>query len=154
MKGIKWTGECAVNLFLLLISTFYLSYSLANYDIGSLRMPEEGFMPMLVGAGSVLISAVLTVQAFRGKGDAQNVKFNISWPRFFLLLGISLAYALLLNTLGYMLASFLFLLAVLRIAGVEGWIKPLYISLGCSVAFYIIFKVALGVMLPSGFLGL
>ena len=109
---------------------------------------------MLVGAGSVLISAVLTVQAFRGKGDAQNVKFNISWPRFFLLLGISLAYALLLNTLGYMLASFLFLLAVLRIAGVEGWIKPLCISLGCSVAFYIIFKVALGVMLPSGFLGL
>lgn len=45
MKGIKWTGECAVNLFLLLISTFYLSYSLANYDIGSLRMPERASCP-------------------------------------------------------------------------------------------------------------
>lgn len=154
MKGMKWTGERIVNLGLLLVSAFYLAYSLSHYQVGSIRMPKEGFMPMLVGAGAVLISAFLTVQSFLGKGDAKNVTFHISWPRFFLLVGISVAYALTLNLLGYMIATFLFLFAVLKIAGVGGWVKPLIIALISSVAFYLIFKVALGVMLPTGFLGL
>ena len=147
------TGEQLVNLFLLLLSAVYLGYSLTHYKIGTIRMPKEGFMPMLVGAGATIISAFLTVQAFMGKGDAASVKFNISWKRFALLVGISLLYALLLNTLGYLLASFLFLLAVLKIAGVEGWKKQLAIALIAAVAFYLIFKVALGVMLPAGLLG-
>lgn len=153
MKGFKLTGEKLVNLGLLMISVFYLTYSLNHYKLGTVRMPKEGFMPMIIGVGATLISAFLTVQSFMNKGDAQNVKFNISWKKFFLLVAISLAYALLLNTIGYTVSSFLFLVCVLKIAGVEGWKKPLIISLIASVAFYLIFKVALGVMLPKGFIG-
>lgn len=154
MKGFKLTGEKLVNLGLFLLSAFYLGYSLSHYQLGKIRMPKEGFMPMIVGVGATLISAYLTVQSFMDKGDAQNVKFNISWKKFFLLVGISLAYALLLNTIGYTVCSFLFLFAVLKIAGVEGWKKPLIISVIAAVAFWLIFKVALGVMLPTGFIGM
>lgn len=153
-KGFKLTGEKLVNLALFLLSAFYLSYSLTHYQLGSIRLPKEGFMPLIVGVAATLISAFLTVQSFLDKGDAQNVKFNISWKKFFLLVAFSLLYALLLNFLGYLIASFLFLLAVLKIAGVEGWKKPLIISLVASVAFWLIFKIALGVMLPAGLLGL
>ena len=152
-KGFRLTGEMLVNLGLFLLSVFYLAYSLNHYKLGTMRMPKEGFMPMIVGVGATLISAFLTVQSFLGKGDAKHVKFNISWKKFFLLVAISLAYALLLNTLGYTLSSFLFLLAVLKVAGVEGWKKPLIIAVIAAAAFYLIFKVALGVMLPKGFIG-
>lgn len=153
MKGFKLTGEKLVNLGLFLLSAFYLGYSLSHYQLGRIRMPKEGFMPMIVGVGATLISAFLTVQSFMNKGDAQNVRFSISWKKFFLLVGISLAYALLLNTVGYTLCSFLFLYTVLKIAGVEDWKKRLTISLIAAVAFWLIFKVALGVMLPKGFIG-
>ena len=152
-KGFKLTGEKLVNLFLFLLSVFYLTYSLNHYKLGTVRMPKEGFMPMIVGIAATLISAFLLIQSLMNKGDAQHVKFNISWKKFFLLVAISLAYALLLNTVGYTLSSFLFLLSVLKIAGVKGWAKPLIISGICAVAFYLIFKVALGVMLPGGFIG-
>ncbi len=154
MKKYKWTGEKTVNLFLFLVSAFYLAYSLSNYKLGTMRMPKEGFMPMVVGVGAVAISAILLVQSLLDRGDAQNVKFHISWVRFFLLVGVSLAYALLMNTLGYLLSSFLFLLGVLKIAGVRGWLRTLLISVIAAAAFYLIFKVALGVMLPAGLLGL
>lgn len=150
----KITGEKLVNLFLLLLSVFYLSYSSTHYKLGTMRMPKEGFMPLLLGIGMTGISAFLTLQAFMNKGDAQNVKFDISWPRFFVLIVVCFAYALLLNTLGYLIATFLFLLSVFKIARLEGWKLPLLLSLIFSVAFYILFKVALGVMLPAGLIKL
>ena len=150
----KITGEKLVNLFLLMLSIFYLCYSVTHYKLGTMRMPKEGFMPLLLGVGMVGLSSFLTVQAFLGKGDAQNVTFNISWPRFFVLIGVCLLYAILLNTLGYLIATFLFLLAVFKIAGLEGIRFPLILSLICSVAFYLLFKVALGVMLPAGLIKL
>lgn len=153
-KGFKMTGEKLVNLCLFLLSAFYLGYSLSHYQIGTVRMPKEGFLPMIVGVAATLLSAFLTAQSFMDKGDAQNVKFEISWKKFFLLIAISLIYALLMNRLGYTLSTFLFLLAILKIAGVEGWKKPLLISLISSVAFWLIFKIALGVMLPGGFIGI
>ena len=153
-KGCKLTGEKLVNLGLFLLSAFYLGYSLSHYQLGTVRMPKEGFMPMLVGVAATLISAFLTVQAFLNKGDSQNVKFEISWKRFFLLVVISVAYALLMSIIGYTLSTFLFLLAVLKIVNVDGWMKPLLISIIAAVAFWLIFKIALGVMLPGGFIGI
>lgn len=153
-KGCKLTGEKLVNLGLFLLSAFYLGYSLSHYQLGTVRMPKEGFMPMLVGVAATLISAFLTVQAFLNKGDSQNVKFEISWKRFFLLVAISVAYALLMSVIGYTLSTFLFLLAVLKIVNVDGWMKPLLISGIAAVAFWLIFKIALGVMLPGGFIGI
>ena len=143
-----------LNLFLLLLSIFYLCYSKANYKLGTMRMPKEGFMPLLLGIGMVGLSSYLTVQAFLNKGDAQNVKFGISWKRFFVLVSTCVLYAVLLGTLGYLIATFLFLFAVFKIANLEGMKLPLILSLVFSVAFYILFKVLLGVMLPSGLLGL
>ena len=112
MKKFKLTGEKLVNLGLLLVSIFYLSYSLCNYKLGTIRLPKEGFIPMLLGIGMVAISGFLTMQAFLGKGDAQQVKFNISWLRFGCIVAVSFLYALVLVPLGYCIATFLFLFAV------------------------------------------
>lgn len=147
------TGERLVNLFLLVLSVFYLSYSVTHYKLGTVRMPKEGFLPLLLGIGMVGLSGFLFIQSLAGKGDAKNVKLNIPWLRFAGMIAVSLAYALLLTKLGYYVCTFLFLLAILKLAKLEGWKLPLIISLVCAAAFYLLFKVALGVMLPAGILG-
>lgn len=150
----KITGEKIVNLGLFLLSVFYLTYSLDHYKLGTKRMPKEGFMPMLLGIGMTVLSGWLLIQSLMGKGDAKNVKLDIPWPRFLALIAVSLLYALTLQTVGYLIGSFLFLLLIFKIAGVAGWVKPVIISLICAVAFYVVFKMALGVMLPGGILGI
>lgn len=147
------TGERLVNLFLLVLSVFYLSYSVTHYKLGTVRMPKEGFLPLLLGIGMVGLSGFLFIQSLAGKGDAKNVKLNIPWLRFAGMIAVSLAYALLLTKLGYCVCTFLFLLAILKLAKLKGWKLPLIISLVCAAAFYLLFKVALGVMLPAGILG-
>ncbi|MDD4012470.1 MAG: tripartite tricarboxylate transporter TctB family protein [Sphaerochaetaceae bacterium] len=147
------TGEKLVNLVLLIASVFYLSYSLTHYDLGTKRMPKEGFMPMIIGIGMVAISGWLTIKAFLNKGDAQNVKFNISWLRLGAIVAVSLVYALVLTALGYTISTALFLLAIFKLSGLGGWIKPSILAVGCSAAFFCLFKLALGVMLPGGFKG-
>lgn len=147
------TGEKLVNLFLLALSVFYLSYSVTHYKIGTMRVPKEGFLPLLLGIGMVCLSGFLFIQSLAGKGDARNVQLKLPWLRFAGMIAASFAYALLLNTLGYCICTFLFLLAVLKLAKLEGWKLPLIIALVCAAAFYLLFKVALGVMLPAGILG-
>ena len=110
-------------------------------------------MPLLLGIGMVALSGFLTLQSLLGKGDAKNVRLNLPWLRFAGMIAVSLAYALLLNKLGYCVCTFLFLLVILKLAKLEGWKLPLIIAAVCAVAFYLLFKVALGVMLPAGILG-
>ncbi len=148
----KLTGEMLVNTALFLLSVFYLTYSLSNYKLGTIRMPKEGFMPLILGIGMTVTSGWLLIQSMIGKGDAKNVKLSFSWLRFGALVAVSLLYALTLQPIGYLLSSFFFLLLVFKIAGVKGWLKPLIISLVCAAVFYLLFKVALGVMLPRGIL--
>ncbi len=154
MRSFKLTGEKIVNLCLLLASAFYLYYSQTHYKLGTIKSPREGFMPLILGIGMVVLSGFLTVQAFLNKGDAKNVKFDIQWWRFGAIIAVSLAYALTMDFVGYPLGTFLFLFGILKLAKVDGYVKPVLIALISAVAFYLLFKVALGVMLPAGFLGL
>jgi hypothetical protein len=154
MRTLKLTGEKLVNLFLLLLSGFYLYYTLTHNKIGVLRLPKEGFMPLILGIGMVGLSGFLTVQAFCGKGDAAKVRFPIEWWRFGAIVALSLLYAVTLRFLGYPLGSFLFLFALLKLSRVRGLWLPLCIALVTAAAFTLIFKVGLGVMLPAGFPGL
>jgi len=148
----KITGEQIVNAGLFLLSVFYLTYSINHYKLGTMRMPKEGFLPRLLGIGMTAISGWLLIRSLMGKGDAGHVKLGFSWLRFGALIAVSFLYALTLQTIGYLIATFVFLLLVFKIAGVDGWVKPVVISLGCSAAFYLLFKMALGVMLPGGVL--
>ena len=154
MKNFRLTGEKIVQIGLFLISVFYLCYSAANYKLGTIQMPKEGFMPLILGIGMTAISAYLMLKAFMNKGDAQDVRFNISWVRFGLIVGVSVLYALTLTTVGYPLGTFIYLFCIFKLAKLAGWVKPAVIAIIVAISFYLIFKTALGVMLPAGFLGL
>ncbi|MFV0412395.1 MAG: tripartite tricarboxylate transporter TctB family protein [Oscillospiraceae bacterium] len=145
-------GEKIMNGFLLALSTFYLAVSY-TLSFGTFSAPKAGFLPRIIGWIATAITAYLFIQSMAGKGDAKNVKLEIDWKRFVLLVGALVLYILLLKPVGYLISSAAALFAVLKIAKVKGWVLPGAIAVIASAAFYIIFKTFLSIPLPAGILG-
>lgn len=145
-------GEKIANGFLFSLSTVYLIFA-RQLSFGTVFYPKGGFVPQVTGWAAVLISAYLFVQSLLGKGDSKDVKVQINWKRFALLIVSIIIYIIILKPVGYLISTALVLYAVLKIGGLKGWKLPSVISLCTSVFFYFIFKVALSVPLPAGIIG-
>ena len=72
----------------------------------------------------------------------------VDWTKFlFIIIGL-LFYIIILKIIGYFAATVIFLFYLLKVADTSGWIVPLLISFGTSVAFYLLFVYYLKVTLP------
>lgn len=66
------------------------------------------------------------------------------------LAGVCFAYAFLLQPLGYLIATPLFILAALGVLDQRNWLRNLVIALCFTVIAYLVFAMALGVRMPHG----
>ncbi len=106
----------------------------------------------------VLLIISLIANAYkiaRSSGGNINFKFNFDIKKFvtnkmFIGSVIMLAYAYVLDSIGFLTSSFIMFLLYSRLLG-EKKIKTLLLSaFGCVVLLYLIFDVVLGIMLPRG----
>jgi putative tricarboxylic transport membrane protein len=67
-------------------------------------------------------------------------------------LGALFLYALVLEPLGFVLTTFLFMVLVLRLEP-RRWVFIIPSAIGATLFFFVLFKVLLRVPLPSGLLG-
>jgi hypothetical protein len=74
--------------------------------------------------------------------------------RHLALLGVLVAYAVLLPVIGYAIATLAALMALFRIMGVSGWWRILAWSIGVTVVFHVGFVVIADLPLPKGLLKL
>ena len=77
----------------------------------------------------------------------------IPWPALLVVLGALLSYLLLLETVGFVLVTFVFLLLLFRL-GKIGWIKSCAWAVVATSLAYALFRLWLKVQLPRGFFGL
>ena len=145
-------GEKIVNGIIFLLSSVYLSYAM-QMPFGRLAAPRFGFIPQIVGWAAVALSAFFLAQSLLGKGDSRAVKLQTDWKSLAQIVVTIILYILVLPYAGYIISSFLVLFVVLKIGKIDGWVKPLLISVSTSLVFYTIFKMALSVPLPPGILG-
>ncbi|MBP2631936.1 MAG: hypothetical protein H6Q70_2564 [Firmicutes bacterium] len=137
--------EKIVTSFFLLTSFGYL-YLANQLTFGTLQSPRSGFLPILAGITAVLISLLLLAKQVRSKKPVTNNK--IDWTKFsFILIGL-LFYITLFNIIGYLAATFIFLLYLFKISDTTGWRLPLLLSAASSAFFYLLFKYYLAVTLP------
>lgn len=122
--------------------------------------PGPGFHPFWLGIILGVLSISLLVQTFRVKkdaGDAGKEKPRLpgkaSLGRLGLILLITLAFAFLINTLGFVLAAFLFVASLLYILEGDGVLKSVFYGIVFSGSVFLIFQYWLEVNLPKGFLG-
>lgn len=132
--------------------------------IGILRMdiaeeatfPGPRFFPAILAAAGYLLTALLTVHYLRHhdpESEQTEHRTYSDWRAFGWVGGGFLAFALLLEVLGWILAAGLLFWCVSRGFGSRRPGLDVSVALVMSSATYLVFGAVLGLPLPSGLLG-
>ena len=125
---------------------------------GAWNSPGPAFLP--VGAGILLVVLCLAygINARRNT-DPEYTRTPSPWiiqhwRRAVTVMLALLVYALLLDTLGYLVATFLLMVVLLRVLEPPGWPMTLVAAVLITAVTYIVFGTWLMVQFPRGLLGL
>lgn len=126
-------------------------------NVGSFGRPGPGMAPFLAGGALFLLSVLLTAKSFRrrpvpGVPEDPAAPARIDTGKIALLSGSVVAYALLLEKVGYLLMTFFLLLLLFRIGGHSRWRVILAGVLPAVLGTYVFFSLV-GVSFPAGILG-
>ncbi len=148
IEGLVWAGLGLA----ICIGSFHLG-------MGTLQSPGAGFASFL---GGVLLGAfglILTVysrwekSSLMGPPPARTFSSEkLKQP--LLALVVLFSYPLLLKVFGFILSTFLFLFFLFKAMEPRKWFPLVLISLGGSLACYLVFQVWLRVSFPKGILGI
>jgi putative tricarboxylic transport membrane protein len=126
-------------------------------NLGNFHKPGPGFMPFLAGAILALLGVILFFSGSGGpkvevgsseKGFWRGSNWkNVLFP-FLSLFG----YLLLLQPLGFLLTSFLFLFLLFKFTKPKSWVEPCLFSGATVILSYFIFSVWLRCQFPKGML--
>ena len=124
-----------------------------TYPTGTLRKPGGGLFPLIASVLLMGLSALLTVQAFRGKAVDHSSQFPFfpekEAPRR-ILLGFAglLGYRYLLPVIGFAPSTGVFIFVLSRFLGKYGWVASIVFAVLTAVAAYYLFQVWLKIPMP------
>lgn len=116
----------------------------------SLMGLNPGAFPIVVFAVFGLCGLMVLVSALRGQG-MQKVN-SIRWVRALVTIIAVLAYTYAIEWIGFVLATFLFMVLLLYFYEERDWKKLLLISAGVAVVIFLLFTYAFQIPLPALFL--
>jgi putative tricarboxylic transport membrane protein len=140
-------------------SSFWLIFStlicIESYrlGIGSFHAPGTGFFPFWVGMVFGALSLLLLVLTFVREGKRVEISEKVRWGSIILVLASLFIYAVVLEKIGFVLSTLLFIGALLIIIERKKWHIVAIIAILSTLAFYIVFQVWLQSNLPKGILG-
>ena len=135
------------SLFWLAIAIFFAANSVTHLKLGTLHQPGPGFFPFWAGVVLALLSLISLFRSLK-KRDMLSLSGLKSW-KLLLVTGVLLAYLLLLEALGFLTVTFLFLLLLFRIE-YRGWAFSAMLALIGAVSCFAIFQLWLKTQLPAG----
>jgi putative tricarboxylic transport membrane protein len=137
------------------VSTVAL-FSSWKLGLGGIGELGPGLLPFVANLCILLLGLLLILFTIRRRGQAVRPSTTPSmgyrgWGRVFAVL-LSLAiWPFLVNTIGYILASFLVSLGTAKAIGYKGWIRPMILGACISLFIWFIFGFLFAVDLPAGF---
>lgn len=150
--GRRRVGDAAFGAFVVLLG-LWIAVETALLPVGpSYARVGPRIFPWLVAAALVLAGAALLWQAWRAGDDTPDLPVFDRWP--LLVVGAGLVgQVLLLETLGFVLASTLMFAAVARAFGSASWPRNVAIGLVLCTVVHLGFSRGLGLHLPTGLPG-
>ena len=149
------TGPRLAGLALLAGSVAVLLAVTAIPGRGGYATSGPRFVPLVVALGLVALSALFLARTFV-RPDTELVERSAAeedathWPTPALLVAALLAYVLLLEPLGYVVATALFFAPVARLLGSRALARDAIAGLLLGVVLFTAFTQYLGVSLPAG----
>ncbi|MEO3977709.1 tripartite tricarboxylate transporter TctB family protein [Streptomyces sp. CAU 1734] len=156
-RGAAW-GEWAVTAGLLAIGVLTLLDGLGQATSTSASGVGAGFMPKVVGALLIALSAALAVQVARGRhGEADAAEGDVDvratrWVPLAVCVGAVLIFIAGVDTLGYVIVSAVAFWLTAWALGARSHLKSAGIAVVLSVVVYLVFTRALGITLAAGVL--
>jgi len=128
------------------------AWSSIHLSMGRVRHPGPGFLPFGLALCLIILSLTLILKSW--KSNASPVPFwpKRTWLRPLLGVVIFIFYAWVIQRLGFILSTLLFLIIWMRLIERVRWQTLIGISIGTTGALYFIFVFFLEVPLPMGFL--
>lgn len=118
---------------------------------GTIAAPGPGFFPLGLAAALCLAGIGLLVRAARtAPAGTPAARPGVRRLAVVSTLGALLVYALVLERLGFLLATCALLLFFFKALQGQSWIAALSGAAATSLASYLLFKIWLGVNLPGG----
>ena len=151
----SFAGPRLAGLILLAASVAILFAVFAIPGRGGYSTSGPRFVPLIVAAGLIALSAAFLARTFV-RPDMELAERSAEedaathWATPAQLLVAMIAYALLLEPLGYILATALFFVPVARVLGSRSLVRDVIIGLVLGVGLFTAFTQFLGVSLPAG----
>lgn len=144
--------ERIVALLLSLAGFWIMFYAWDTLKLGSIHMPDAGFLPFLCGIGLAILGVVrlLTLQWTSAQGNDGPAEKRL-WRRPLLSLALMVLYGWAMETAGYITSTLIFMVAWQQIIERERWLKTMLISLLGTLAMYALFVYLLKVPVPPEF---
>jgi len=142
-------GDIIGSLILILIGTGVIIGSI-RLHVGTPTNPQPGFFPFLGGMILVGLSMILLAYGWLGHGKGIEAFGEVRRPAILVVaMGI---YVGILDHLGYVPATLLIALVILRVLGVRSWKVLGLASVLLAGGTYLLFARLLGIELPAGVL--
>lgn len=119
-----------------------------EFGVGSPKSPGAGFWPLLIAVAMFGLGLSLILRPAHSAAAA--VTSNSRWGKFGIALGTLALYVVLLQPLGYLLATAVMLFAQLRWVESRSLRSSLWIGVLTAVLSLFLFRVLLKVSLPAG----
>jgi len=113
--------------------------------------PQAGYFPLYVGLLICLSSTAIFVRALRNSAlAAESFVSRDGLKKILTVLVPTVVYVAVIAYLGFYVASTLYIAYFMWYLGKYAWIKIAPVSIGVSVAFFLIFEIWFSVPLPKG----
>jgi putative tricarboxylic transport membrane protein len=123
--------------------------------MGTLHQPGPGFLFFWAGIFLSIMSLIILIRAWITQRDEGAEKSIFGGQNLLKIILVSVSvflYALLMETLGFIVVTLLLFLFLLGIVEKKSWVLTTLTSLAVTVGAYLIFETGLQSQLPGGFL--
>ncbi|MBW1799166.1 MAG: tripartite tricarboxylate transporter TctB family protein [Deltaproteobacteria bacterium] len=145
ISGLFW--------FLFAVIIVIKSYRLG---LGKVVEPGPGFLFFWAGIVLGIMSLAIIFGSFKRKKTEEPDKpifGSISFRKILFVLVAVFLYALLIETLGFILVTVMLFIFLLCVVEKKGWLLTILSSFSVTIAAYLVFQTWLGTQLPRGILG-
>lgn len=133
----------------------FLAYQGRELGLGTLIEPGSGFILFWIGLGMAALSLALAGTALAG-GDRSTLGAlwqTARWRNVVLVLLYLTVYAIVLETVGFIIATVLLLILLFKTVEPQSWTTAIVGALVTTAVVYVVFGLGLGTQFPNGWLG-
>jgi putative tricarboxylic transport membrane protein len=142
------------SIFFIGLGLFFTLYA-RRVDIGSWNEPGPGFLPFWAGITLTIMAVALLIGSLRSTGAELPPFFARadSWKRVLATFLAMTVYALILNAIGFTLATFVFVGFLVKFVFPQTWMRTVIVAALSALGARFLFINLLKTQLPLGFLG-